>query len=148
MIRATKTSNGRQPAEIFYLIYPATTVPITRNKNGVTLREFSDWMKQRLEYSRSPLIYLNSSCWSVRRMPDEISQIHSPYLINIPSFDTVGIFNHLGHNHMRAFLDGIRAGLPFPAIKEKMGQQDYHLNILKDTWITHSAFMTRTANWF
>jgi hypothetical protein len=136
---ARKKGSSDEPDETFYVLYPNPDLgeAAGRIKFGVTPRVFGDWMREREQFNRTPLIYMNSSCWSIKRVFDEISQVHNSAFVNIPSLDTVGIFNHRGPNHMRAFIDGIRSGAELPQIKQLLTEQDYR----SKSWTKPTRFL-------
>jgi|GEM_PF-5793809 len=127
VIVATKSGNGDLSGETFYILLPEKRDSSLggSEKFGVPPRVVGEWMKSRSEITTTPLIYLNSSCWSIKKVFTEITQVSDPHFINIPSLDSVAFFNNQGANHMRTFIDGIRQGLEFSAIEQNLIHLDY-----------------------
>ena len=131
--KAVKRSEQGRPSEIFYILSPSVNenLKVTNPETAISLHLFGEWMRRREMVTREPILYVNASCYSIRRVITEISQIHSPYLINIPSIDRVQVFNYRGYNHARAFIEGIRSFKEYSEIRQLLKEQDYHPETLK-----------------
>lgn len=86
----------------------------------ISNQDFGSWIRARGK--NEPLIYINASCSSARKVISEIAAAHSPNFIPIPSDSSVLTFVNFAGNGTRSILEGFRDGKDFGMIRQDLEQ--------------------------
>jgi len=105
--------------EVIYLLAPDA------QKTGSKLisnQEFGSWIRDREK--DQPLVYLNASCNSARKVISEIAATHSPNFLPIPSESSVRTFADNENSGERQILQSFRDGKNYEGIRDSLKQSE------------------------
>lgn len=116
-IKGFRERNGFR--ETFEILYPDPTVTENRTER-ISNRDFGDWIREREARGSSTLIYLNSSCWSIRKAENEMAQAASSNLVEIPTLTPASQFWQSESNAMKIIIDSLRAQKTYQEIRDQL----------------------------
>jgi hypothetical protein len=119
VVVGTKTAKDGTKESV-QLIYP-TPAPVGEAETRlVSNGEFGSWIQHREHTSKAPLIYFNTSCWSVTKAVNELDAANSPLLLEIPSTNMCYIFSNSKESVLRQMLDSFRKQKSYDSIRAAM----------------------------
>jgi hypothetical protein len=101
--------------EVVYLVAPDQA---KMESKLISNQEFGSWVRGRGK--EQPLVYLNASCSSARKVISEIAATHSSNFVPIPSGSSVVTFSDSVDNGERQILQSFRSGESYDDIRASL----------------------------
>lgn len=127
-----KKATSSSKAEEIYILVPNTEA---KDLQRLEYLQMKDWMTSRKKNGGGPLVYLNSSCWSMVQATNEVKSIESPLFIDIASVSKTTSFINNPKSTKYHIMEGLRQGRSYEEMRDGMktttrhqeGYNDYHL---------------------
>lgn len=123
LVRGVRKLEKGKEEEVF-LFLPA------ENSSYETQRlQFADmnaWMDTREKNKSGPLVYVNSSCWSMEQASNEIPAVDSKLFVNVASTTKTTTFFNGKNSTKYHILEGLRSGKSYKSMREGMATTTRH----------------------
>ena len=122
---------GPDGEEVIKLFFNLKKEPKTKR---IGYDRFNELLKKRAETMKSPLVFVDGSCWGIEKAWFALSQLSSSIMIEISANASVNFFENVSRNSMRRLFDAIRVGRSFEETRKSLAEL--------------SAYASKREDWF
>ena len=117
LLKGTKElPNGKK--EEIYILAPGSEAD--GPQQTLSYDSMGEWMKKREQSKQGPMVYLNSSCWSMDQAKYEIPAVHSSLFVNIPATSKTTTFINSKEGTKYHIIEGLREGKTYEQMRKGM----------------------------